>query len=136
MRKIKDVLRLRYWEEYSLRATARCLSISVSTVSNYINRAAEAQLEWPLPDELTDAELQERFFPKPKEAAARPVPDWSWASTVRSPTVTISGSGWQPTTRGQVARRIGAHVIVYEGARDWGRAGRYAGLSVLHPFPR
>ena len=79
MRKIRDVLRLPHWEGYSLRATARCLSISVSTVSNYINRAAEAQLEWPLPDELTDAELQERFFPKPEEAAARPVPDWSWA---------------------------------------------------------
>lgn len=76
MRKVRDVLRLHYWERYSLRATARCLSISVSTVSDYINRAKGTQLGWPLPEELTDAELQARLFRKPTEAAARPVPDW------------------------------------------------------------
>ena len=36
MRTFKDVLRLHHREGYSLRATARCLRISVSTVSDYI----------------------------------------------------------------------------------------------------
>ena len=76
MRKIRDVLRLHYREGYSLRATARCVHISVSTVSDYIRRAAEAQLRWPLPEELTDEALQKRLFPKPKKTAGRAVPDW------------------------------------------------------------
>ena len=74
----RDVLRLPYREGYSLRATARWLRISVTTVSDYVRHAATAELTWPLPAELTDEELQRKLFPKLRDLARRPAPDWEW----------------------------------------------------------
>ena len=77
MRKIKEVLRLRSLGQ-SPGAIAQSLGVGESTVRRYVRRAERAGLEWPLPPELGDADLESRFFPPPPAAgASRPVPDWA-----------------------------------------------------------
>ena len=50
MRKIKEILRLRWELGFSRRQTARSCRVSHSTVSEYENRARQAGLSWPFPD--------------------------------------------------------------------------------------
>lgn len=76
MRKVKEILRL-YWEEgLSRRQIARSCSISRSAVSEYIARAQKAGLRHPLPEELDDATIEAKLFPKeePTGKAIRPMP--------------------------------------------------------------
>jgi transposase len=78
VRKIRDVLRLHHQAELSNRAIARTCKVSNSTVGDYLARAKQAGLGWPLPDDLSDAELQKRLFPE-KEITTPPirsVPNW------------------------------------------------------------
>ena len=48
MRRIKEVLRLRYELGLGQRHIARSCSISQSTVNDYLRRAEAAGLRWPL----------------------------------------------------------------------------------------
>jgi transposase len=78
LRKIREILRLKYEVGLSNRAIARACCISNSTVGEYVKRAEQAGLAWPLPEELGEEELYRRLFPegeKPK-TAERPQPDW------------------------------------------------------------
>lgn len=79
MRKIKEVLRLKWEHGLSNRKIARSCSISRSTVADYLSRAEEAGLSWPLPPELDEAELEKRLFCLPRIflPGPRPWPDWS-----------------------------------------------------------
>ena len=44
------------------REIARCCSSSQSTVHNYLKRAETAGVEWPLPADCDDAQLEEQLF--------------------------------------------------------------------------
>jgi DNA-binding transcriptional regulator LsrR (DeoR family) len=57
MRKIKEVLRLKWANHLSDRKVAQSCNISRPAVANYVERAVLAGLSWPLPDALTDAYL-------------------------------------------------------------------------------
>ena len=63
MKKIEEVLRLKYENGLSHRAIARSCAISASTVSTYVTHAKAAGLSWPLPEGLTAEQLQARLFP-------------------------------------------------------------------------
>jgi transposase len=63
MRKIKEIMRLKYECECSYRAIAKSLGISDSTVSDCIRRISEAGLSWPLPDDLMDEQLEMKLYP-------------------------------------------------------------------------
>jgi len=63
MRKIKEVLRLKWANDLSDRKIAQSCNISRPAVANYVERAEQAGLSWPLPDTLTDAELEQLLFP-------------------------------------------------------------------------
>ena len=78
MRKIREVLRLHHEAGLSNRAIARACKVSNSTVGEYLIRAAQASLEWPLPEGLSEDDLQRRLFPEKGQAAGaeRPMPDW------------------------------------------------------------
>ena len=62
MRKIREILRLKYEVGLSHRAIARALTIGLGTVSSYAERARRAGLGWPLPEELDDATLESQLF--------------------------------------------------------------------------
>ena len=63
MRKIKDVLRLKYEAKLSCRQIAASLKLSVGVISKYTKAAEAAGLSWPLPVELNDRELEAKLFP-------------------------------------------------------------------------
>jgi DNA-binding transcriptional regulator LsrR (DeoR family) len=63
MRKIKDVLRLTHDVHLNTRQVALSLNISRSTVKNYQERAQKAGLSWPVPDDLTEEQLEQKLFP-------------------------------------------------------------------------
>lgn len=78
LRKIRELLRLKEEAGLSNRAIARACKISNSTVGEYLRRAQQADLHWPLPDGMGDDELYRKMFPekaRPVEAE-RPLPDW------------------------------------------------------------
>ena len=66
MRKIKEVLRLRYELKLDQRQIARSCSISVSTVHEYRKRAEKAKVSWPLPDGWNDTRLEGVLYPCPE----------------------------------------------------------------------
>ena len=49
VRKIKEILRLKFEAGLSNRAIGRACRVSCSTISEYIQRARHAGLSWPLP---------------------------------------------------------------------------------------
>jgi transposase len=80
MRRIRDVLRLKYEAGLSERAMVAALGISKGAIGSYLSRARAAGLSWPLPEGLTDTALERRLFPGPpaaETAASRSVPDWA-----------------------------------------------------------
>ena len=63
MRQIKEVLRLHHEAHLSERQIARGCRISRSSVQRYLERAAIANLSWPLPESLDDTQLDRLLFP-------------------------------------------------------------------------
>jgi transposase len=79
MRKITEVLRLKWTCDLSNRAIARSCRISHSTVGEYLVRAERVGLTWPLPEDLDEDRLYQLLFPervKAEDPAARTLPDW------------------------------------------------------------
>ena len=78
MRKIKDVLRLKWGKGMSNRKIATTCGIGRPTVSEYLRRAEEAGVSWPLPADLGDVRLEQLLFPPPPDlpAQVRGIPDW------------------------------------------------------------
>ena len=75
MRKIREVLRLRQEKGLSQRAVAAACGMGAGTVSEYLSRAAQAGLRWPLPVELDDGALEARLFPALPPGGGRVAPD-------------------------------------------------------------
>lgn len=79
MRKIKEVLRLRFECGHSHRAIARSCQTGITTVREYILRAQAAGLGWPLPEDMDEATLEARLYPvgPMPDRDAHVLPDWS-----------------------------------------------------------
>jgi transposase len=91
MRMIREVLRLAA-EGLSRSAISNSLGLPRSTVRRYLDRSREAGLAWPLPEEMTESELEERLFPPalPAGTHVRPEPDWAALHReLRRPGVTL-----------------------------------------------
>ena len=78
MRKIKEVLRI-HAGGLSGRKIAPIVGVGATTVREYLARAKQAALSWPLPAELDDETLERRLFPPAAAPSARPQssPDWA-----------------------------------------------------------
>ena len=94
MRQIKEILRLKYQHQLSVRAIARSCGLSRSTVCDYLRRAKAAGLNWPLPEELSEAQLLERLLRVAQAHSPsqppRPLPEWPKVHhELRRPNVTL-----------------------------------------------
>lgn len=77
MRKISEVLRLKYEQGRSNREIGISCGIGSSTVSEYIQRIRRAGLRWPLPEHLSEAALEQLLFPPPPpQGCVRRWPDY------------------------------------------------------------
>ncbi len=80
MRRVLDIIRLRYERRLPHRAIARASGVGVGTAGAYFHRAQQAGLTWPLPAEWDDAQLEARLFRRVGDVVGvlRPVPDMAW----------------------------------------------------------
>jgi len=77
MKKIEEILRLKYESGLSNRAIAGACKISNSTVGEYLRRAKAAGISWPLGELGEDALYQKMFGEQPQlPEKAKPLPDW------------------------------------------------------------
>jgi transposase len=90
MRQFIDLLRL-HAEGLSVRQLAESLGLPRSTVADYLTRAADAGVGWPLPEGTDEATLLARLFPPVgRPAPPRPAPDWAQVHAERKrPGVTL-----------------------------------------------
>jgi transposase len=79
MRKIEEILRLKYEAGLSNRAIARSCCVSPSTVSEYLTHAKAAGVSWPLPAGISQEQLEAMLFPKREPASNRNIPQPVWA---------------------------------------------------------
>jgi len=80
MRKVREVLRLRFGLGLFQSQIARSCSIGQASVHRYLQKAAAAGLSWPLPEELDDSRLEALLFPAAvsrPHPATRPLPDFA-----------------------------------------------------------
>ena len=80
MRKLKEVLRLRYELGLGQRQIARSCSIGHGTVYEYLKRAREAGVRWPLPEGWDDRQLEAALFggtPRRTYETQKPPPDFA-----------------------------------------------------------
>ena len=79
MRKIGEVLRLKFELGLLERQISKSTQISRTTVSDYVRRFLLSGLAWPLPAAFADTDIEARLFPsKPTlPEALRPPPDWA-----------------------------------------------------------
>ena len=78
MRKIREVLRLKWGLKLSDRQIARSCRLSRSTINGYLGRAEAAGLSWPLPEALDDVALEAKLFPHSVgvDYSSKAMPDW------------------------------------------------------------
>jgi transposase len=85
MRKLKDVLRLRFELGLSQRQIARSCSVGLGTVHDYLQRAEAAGVKWPLPEGWDEQKLESSLFAanpasvplKAKEEGGKALPDFA-----------------------------------------------------------
>jgi transposase len=80
MRKIKEILRLKFELKLSNRQIAKSCHLSRATVADYTARVQAAGLNWPLPPEMDETALENLLFPSANPLALKEpkfLPDWA-----------------------------------------------------------
>lgn len=77
VRKIRDVLRLKFEARIGERQIAATLCVARSTVQEALRRAREAGIGWPLPPGLDDGMLEAQLYPPKPVVASYPQPDFA-----------------------------------------------------------
>lgn len=77
MRKIKEVLRLKFEAGLSHERIAAACAVSKGAVSKYVQLAHAAGIGWPLPSGMDDTELEARLFPAGPVATTHAAPDFA-----------------------------------------------------------
>ena len=77
MRKLRELLRLKYEARLPQRAIAQACGVGLGTVTAYLQRATAAGLSWPLPIDLDDTALEARLFERAALVPDRAMPVWA-----------------------------------------------------------
>lgn len=75
MQKIRSLLHMEALGQ-SRRQMSRTLGMSRDTVADYLTRCAVVGLAWPIPEGMTDEDIELRVFPKVVNTARKPEPNW------------------------------------------------------------
>jgi transposase len=93
MRKIKEVLRLKYELGLGIRQIAKSCNVSHTSVRNYLERFERSDLGWPLPADCDERRLNELLFgaESTHRHTARPLPQMDYLHReLRRPGVTLA----------------------------------------------
>src|ERR1700684_2939013 len=74
MRKLREVLRLRFELKLGYQQIGRSCSIGVSTVHKYLKRAEAAGITWPLPGDWDESRVDAAVFPRREPTIAEKNP--------------------------------------------------------------
>jgi hypothetical protein len=74
MRKLREVLRLRFELKLNYQQIGRSCAIAASTVHKYLKRAEAAGVTWPLPEDWDEARVEAALFPPAAPTAVEPRP--------------------------------------------------------------
>jgi transposase len=79
MRQIKEILRLKFQHQLSIREIARSCAVPTSTVGDYLKRAHAAGMTWPIAEEWSEEQIWERLLgvADASPQVPPPLPDWS-----------------------------------------------------------
>src|SRR5580700_3639696 len=79
MRKIREVLRLTHELGLSVRQVREATGVGKTAVCEYVSRAKVTGITWPIPPEISDAELERRLFTPAgfHEGSTKRLPDWT-----------------------------------------------------------
>ncbi|WP_213992176.1 hypothetical protein [Sodalis sp. dw_96] len=84
MRKIREILRLRFDVGLSLRQISQCTDVSTGAIQKMLKRLAGSPVSWPLPEGMSDAQLARLLYPESdSRPGAREDPDWAVMHMVR-----------------------------------------------------
>jgi hypothetical protein len=91
MRKLREILRLKWTLACSHRDVAASLQVGLGTVTAVLRRATLAGLDWAEVQPLTDDALEARLYGVARPGGrGRPVPEWAWIHAERKqPGVTL-----------------------------------------------
>jgi transposase len=121
MRQLRQMLRLHH-DGVSAREIGRRLGLARSTIQDNLKRAAAVGLDWPLPAELTDDELERRLFMRPgiePGQRRRTEPDWAaLARELKRPGVNLRCCGRNTGTRTRMAMATVASAICSASLND------------------
>lgn len=91
MRRIQDMLRLRYEEGLSIRKIGQSLSVSHSTVLELVRRFEASEWSWPPPDEVDEAMLEQVLYPPAVRNEAKDPIELAWVhAELRRKNVTLT----------------------------------------------
>lgn len=92
MRRIREVLRLGYENQITMRKISLCCRLGRGTVQEYFRRFRVSGLPWPVPIEITDEELEQQLFPKNEPTRlAKKTLDYEYLyQEMKEPNVTLS----------------------------------------------
>tara|TARA_R110002153_G_scaffold172540_1_gene325403 strand:- start:749 stop:2305 length:1557 start_codon:yes stop_codon:yes gene_type:complete len=76
MRKVKDVLRLKFEAGLSHRDIGKCLNLGPATVSEVLTRFKSSDLSWPLPDDYSDKQLENTLYTTAAAKRNKRLPDF------------------------------------------------------------
>jgi transposase len=78
-KKAKEILRFKFEEGLSNHRIARTCGVSASTVWDTVTRFETMGIGWPLPESMSEGDLERRFYRKQGSLEANPerVPDWA-----------------------------------------------------------
>jgi len=77
MRKITEVLRLKFQAKLSHAKIALAVGLSKGAVNKYVSLAKAQGLSWPLPEGMDEAALQARLYPPRGACSRRAEPDYA-----------------------------------------------------------
>lgn len=83
VRKIQEILRLRFANRLSHRDIAKSCNVSPSTVGDMLARCERAGVSWPLDSGLSDAELEAKLYRKQEDLPEEPRPAPNWEAVHR-----------------------------------------------------
>jgi len=96
MRKFREALRLAA-QGLLTREMAASTGVGRTTLREYLYRARSAGLGWPLPDDLSDGELERLLFPRVSSEARGRIaqPDWAYVHAELRRTGVILSLLWE-----------------------------------------
>jgi transposase len=115
MRKVREVLRLKYACGLPQREIAASCAISKGSVSEYLTRAREAGLTWEIASSLSDAEVEARLFKQVgrNEPSTRAPIDFEWVHRELRRTGVTLQLLWVEYQQAVVSRGDGARPYQY-----------------------